>query len=53
MQSIPKMQEVGGVGVCYLPQALLLPQEHAIALTMGHIIIWLQLVQSRSVLWRG
>jgi hypothetical protein len=26
MQSILKMQVVGGVGACYLPQALLLPQ---------------------------
>ena len=40
MQSIPKMQEVGGVRGRYLPQALLLPQEHAIALTIGRIIIW-------------
>ena len=40
MQSIPKMQEVGGVRGRYLPQAMLLPQEHAIALTIGRIIIW-------------
>jgi hypothetical protein len=39
MQSIPKMQEVGGVRGRYLLEALLLPQEHAIALTIGHIII--------------
>jgi hypothetical protein len=40
MQSIPKMQEVGGVRGRYLPQALLRPQEHAIALTVGRIIVW-------------
>jgi len=40
MQSIPRMQEVGGVCGRYLPQALLLPQEHAIALTIGRIITW-------------
>ena len=40
MQSIPKMQEVGGVRGRYLPQALLLPQEHAIAVTIGRIILW-------------
>ena len=40
MQSIPTMQEVGGVRGRYLPQALLRPQEHAIALTIGLIIIW-------------
>ena len=40
MRSIPQMQEVGGVRGRYLPQALLLPQEHAIALTIGRIIIW-------------
>ena len=39
-QSIPKIQEVGGVRGRYLPQALLVPQEHAIALTIGRIIIW-------------
>ena len=39
-QSVPKMQEVGGVRGRYLPQALLLPQEHAIALTIGRIILW-------------
>ena len=40
MQSIPKMQGVGGVRGRYLPQALLLPQEHAIALTIGRLILW-------------
>ena len=40
MQSIPKTQEVGGVRGRYLPQAMLLPQEHATARTIGHIIIW-------------
>ena len=34
------MQEVGGVRGHYLPHAMLLPQEHAIALTIGRIIIW-------------
>ena len=34
------MQEAGGVRGRYLPQAMLLPQEHAIALTIGRIIIW-------------
>ena len=40
MQSNLKMQEVGGVRGRYSPQALLLPQEHAIALTIGRIGIW-------------
>ena len=40
LQPTPKMQEVGGVRGRYLPQALLQPQEHAIAITMGRIIIW-------------
>ena len=35
------MQEVGGgVRGRYLPQALLQPQEHAIAITIGRVIIW-------------
>ena len=40
LQPTPKMQEVGGVRGRYLPQALLQPQEHAIAITIGRIIIW-------------
>ena len=40
LQSTPKMQEVGGVRGRYLPQALLQPQEHAIAITIGRIIVW-------------
>ena len=40
LQPTPKMQEVGGVRGRYLPQALLQPQEHAIAITIGRIVIW-------------
>ena len=39
-KTIPKMQELGGVRGRYLPQAMLLPQEHAVALFIGRIIIW-------------
>ncbi len=40
MQSTPQMQEVGGVRARYLPQALFQPQERAIALTIGRLILW-------------
>ena len=40
LQSIPHLHELGGVKGRYLPHAVHNPSEHAIAVTLGRILVW-------------